>query len=275
MENGAPPNFWRGSSLSPPPHDPFHLTSVTRRFPWIKWWVVAEVIGVVVLAAWLILRSPRTESPTTAAPVTRDTSISTAQDVPTGSAADADSLLLDVRTLDSSIVVDLRYRDSNNFTGAPLPGYEGNRALLRREAAAALARVQAALAGEGLGLLVYDGYRPVRATEAMVKWTVRVQREDLVTDGYISDRSRHNLGVAIDCTLIDRATGRPLDMGVAYDTFSRDAHTANATGTAAVNRARFVAAMAREGFKNYEQEWWHFSFDVPAPSLRRFDEVIR
>jgi D-alanyl-D-alanine dipeptidase len=237
--------------------------------------VIAEVVGVVGFATWLIMRSPRPADTPMNAPVTRDTSISTAQDVPTGTAAEANTLLVDVRSLDSSIAVDLRYRDRDNFTGAPLPGYEGNRALLRREAAAALARVQGALAREGLGLLIYDGYRPVRATEAMVAWTVRVHRENLVTDGYISDRSRHNLGVAIDCTLIERGSRRPLDMGVAFDTFSSDSHTANATGQAAVNRARFVAAMAREGFKNYEQEWWHFSYDVPAASLRRFDQVIR
>ncbi len=245
-----------------------------RRRSWLTWWVIVEAIALVAGVAWFTMfRTPRSNTPL--APVTRDTSITTALDVPAGTAADADTLLTDLRTLDSTIVVDLRYRDANNFTGAPLPGYEGNRAFLRREAAVSLAKVQGALKAEGLGLLVYDGYRPVRATEAMVAWTVREHREDLVTDGYISDRSRHNLGLALDCTLIDLKLGRPLDMGVAFDTFSADSHTANAVGQVAANRARFVAAMAREGFKNYEQEWWHFSYDVPAASLRRFNEVIR
>jgi D-alanyl-D-alanine dipeptidase len=107
----------------------------------------------------------------------------------------------------------------------------------------------------------------------MVAWTRRTGRESLVRDGYISDRSRHNLGLAIDCTLIDRRTGQELDMGTPFDTFSAAAHTANATGNVAANRARFVAAMAREGWTNYAQEWWHFSYDVAAP--RRFDIVIR
>ena len=79
----------------------------------------------------------------------------------------AEQLLVDVRALDSTIRVDARYAGPDNFTGAPLPGYYANRALLRREAAEALARVQRRLAVEGLGLKVWDGYRPVRATLAM------------------------------------------------------------------------------------------------------------
>jgi len=185
----------------------------------------------------------------------------------------ADSLLTDVRTLDSTIGVELRYATSNNFTGAPLPGYFANRAFLRREAAAALARVQADLRPQGLGLKIFDAYRPVRATLAMVDWTERVHRSDLLKDGYIASRSRHNLGLAIDLTLIQLASGKELEMGTPFDTFSAAAHTANATGEAAANRQRLQAAMEREGFVNYDQEWWHFSFDVPNPL--RFDRVIQ
>ncbi len=190
-----------------------------------------------------------------------------------GTAADADTLLMDVQRLDSTILVDMRYRDSANFTGAPLPGYEANRALLHRNAAAALARVQFALREEGLSLKVFDAYRPVRATLAMVAWAQSVGREDLITDGYIADRSRHNLGLAIDCTLVDLATGAELDMGTPFDTFTDAAHTANAEGLVAVNRLRFVTAMAREGFVNYDREWWHFSYTVSSPL--RFDVPIR
>lgn len=190
-----------------------------------------------------------------------------------GTAADADTLLVDVRSLDSTIVVDMRYRDSGNFTGAPLPGYEANRALLHRDAASALARVQMSLRAEGLSLKVFDAYRPARATNAMVDWAERNQRIDLVTNGYIADRSRHNLGVAIDCTLIDLATGEELDMGSEFDTFSNASHTANATGRAAVNRLRLVVAMAREGFSSYDKEWWHYSVVVPSPL--RFDIPVR
>ena len=185
----------------------------------------------------------------------------------------ADTLLAEVGRIDSSIVVDLRYATSNNFTGAPLPGYLANRAYLRREAALALSRVQRDLQPRGLGLKVFDSYRPVRATLAMVEWTQRVNRPDLLTDGYIASRSRHNLGLAIDLTLIDLATGRELEMGTPFDTFSAAAHTANASGEAAANRQKLKVAMEREGFVNYDQEWWHFSFNAPNPL--RFDRPIQ
>ena len=185
----------------------------------------------------------------------------------------ADTLLAEVSRIDSTIVVDLRYATSNNFTGAPLPGYLANRAYLRREAAVALSRVQRDLQPRGLGIKIFDAYRPVRATLAMVDWTQRVNRPDLLTDGYIASRSRHNLGLAIDLTLINLATGQELKMGTPFDTFSAAAHTANASGEAAANRQRLKAAMEREGFVNYDQEWWHFSFAVPNPL--RFDRPIR
>ncbi|HEY1951916.1 MAG TPA: M15 family metallopeptidase [Gemmatimonadaceae bacterium] len=208
-------------------------------------------------------------------PETRVTSVAppvNTADLPIAADATADSLLADVRALDPSIVVRLRYATSNNFTGAPLPGYLANKALLRREAAVALARVQARLRSAGLGIEVFDAYRPVRATLAMVEWTKRVNRPDLLANGYIASRSRHNLGLAIDCTLIELANGRELEMGTPFDTFSADAHTANATGVAAANRQRLKSAMESEGFVNYDQEWWHFSYDVPNPL--RFDRVI-
>ena len=203
------------------------------------------------------------------------TAVTTAEAPPSdlGTAAQAETLLVDVRRGAPDIRVEMRYATSNNFTGAPLPGYEANRALLRREAAAALARVQGTLRPRGLGLLVYDAYRPVRATEAMVAWTERVGRQDLIRDGYIASRSRHNLGVAVDLTLIDLATGGALEMGTAYDEFSPAAHTANAEGSIAANRRLLVEAMESEGFTNYDQEWWHFSFEVSTPL--RFDVVVR
>lgn len=198
--------------------------------------------------------------------------INTAE-LPVVSDAHAESLLVDVQSLDPGIVVEARYATANNFTGAPLPGYHANRALLHREAASALARVQQRATREGIGLKVWDGYRPVRATLAMMEWTRRVGREDLVRDGYIAARSRHNLGLAVDLTLVSRATGGELAMGTPYDTFSAAAHTANAAGDVAANRQRLVRLMESEGFRNYPQEWWHFSFEA-QPALR-FDLPIR
>jgi zinc D-Ala-D-Ala dipeptidase len=207
------------------------------------------------------------EQPTPASP-----SVNT-DELPVETKAAAESLLVDVRSLDSTIQVDARYAGSNNFTGAPLPGYEAPRALLRREAAHALVRVQARLRTGDLGLLIFDGYRPVRATLAMVKWAEQTGRRDLLDQGYIARRSRHNLGLAVDLTLIDPQSGTILDMGTPFDTFSDSAHTANASGRVMRYRQILVRAMESEGFKNYEKEWWHFSYDVP--NARPFDEVIR
>lgn len=206
-------------------------------------------------------------------PVTADTSVRTADATPTGSDADADTLLVNVQSLDSTIRVDMRYRNKDNFTGARLAGYEANHAFMRREAATALVQVQASLKKEGLGLKIWDAYRPIRATLAMVEWTKKVHREDLVRDGYISDRSKHNLGAAIDLTLVQLVSGKELDLGTPHDSFAAEAHTANATGVIAANRAKLVGVMQAAGFVNYDMEWWHFSFALTNPM--RFDRVIK
>ncbi len=187
----------------------------------------------------------------------------------------ARQLLSDVRALDSTIVVETRYATSRNFTGAPLPGYEVNRALLRNEAAAALARVQRRLMSGGMGLKVFDGYRPVRATLAMVEWARRTGQMHLIQDGYIASRSRHNLGLAVDLTLVDMSVGgREVDMGTPYDTFSDAAHYANATGRTLRYRQLLRRVMESEGFTQYDQEWWHYSYEVPGSPLA-FDMVVR
>ena len=193
--------------------------------------------------------------------------------VPTGSDAEADSLLVDVRSVDGTIQVDARYATSDNFTGKPLPGYEAPRALLRREVAVALGGVQARLRSGGLGLRVFDGYRPVRATLAMVDWAERTGRRELVDSGYIARRSRHNLAVAVDLTMVDLATRTEIPMGTPFDSFTRAAHTANAEGSVQRYRQVLVRAMESEGFQNYEKEWWHFSY--PVEGAMAFDRVIR
>lgn len=187
--------------------------------------------------------------------------------------AAAESLLVDVRSVDSTIVVDARYATPDNFTGQPLPGYQAPRVLLRREPAAALGRVQARLRTGGLGLKVFDGYRPVRATLAMVDWAERTGRRELVDSGYIARRSRHNLGVAVDLTMVDPASGSEVPMGTPFDTFTPEAHTANATGRVRRYRQILVQVMESEGFRNYEKEWWHFSY--PVPGAVAFDRAIR
>jgi zinc D-Ala-D-Ala dipeptidase len=187
----------------------------------------------------------------------------------------ARQLLADVRSGDSTIQVEVRYATANNFTGAPLPGYLRNRAYLRKEAAAALGRVQKRLRSGGMGLKVFDGYRPVQATQGMVEWARRTGQMHLIQDGYIASRSRHNLGLAVDLTLVDFSVGgREVDMGTPYDTFSESAHWANATGRTLRYRQLLRTVMEKEGFKQYDQEWWHYSFEVPGEPVA-FDMPVQ
>lgn len=179
---------------------------------------------------------------------------------PASSPKAARSPLVDI---DPSIVVDLRYATANNFTGAPLPGYGANRALLRPAAAAALLRVEQGLRAQGLTIVVLDAYRPVRATLAMVSWARRVGRPELIGP-YIASRSQHNTGTAVDVTLAPVAGGPQLDMGAPFDTFGPGASYANATGAALDGRRTLRTAMAAAGFAPYDTEWWHFGVSVPG-----------
>lgn len=188
-----------------------------------------------------------------------------APEQPTAPDSVARMKLADVAAAVPGARFELRYATSRNFTGAVLPGYGAPTPLLRREAATALAQVQQELEAQGLGLKVWDAYRPVRATLGMVAWCERNQRTELLDQGYIARRSRHNQGVAIDLTVVDLKTGRELDMGTGFDEFSERAHTANAAGPVAANRRILGDAMRHAGFVNYVDEWWHFSFDVPDP----------
>ena len=185
----------------------------------------------------------------------------------------SDSVLVDVRSSDPTIQTDLRYATTNNFTGAPLPGYEAPRALLRPEAAAALSRVQARLRCQNLGLRVLDAYRPLRASRAMVDWAERTGNRSLVEKGYIPERSRHNLGASVDVTLVDLATGTEVIPTTTFDNFSGIPDTANATAEALRYRKLLVQAMESEGFSPFGRTWWHFNY--PAEGAVPLDRVIR
>jgi len=164
---------------------------------------------------------------------------------------------------------DIRYHTADNFTGAPLPGYGAPGAWLQREPAEALSAVQASLETDGLGLLVFDAYRPLRGTLAMVAWAERTDQVHLLDDGYIARRSGHNKGHTIDLTLVDLSSGEPLDMDTPWDTLSEASHTRNATGEALANRLRLKAAMEAFGWKNYHKEWWHYSFTMEGKQEHR------
>lgn len=175
--------------------------------------------------------------------------------------------LVDLGTLDPAPVLDVRYATAHNFTGSPLPGYAQPRALLRPRAAEALERVGERLRRQGYGLKVWDAYRPVRATLAMVEWAEGSGNLWVLEEGYVARRSGHNRGTTVDLTLVRLDTGEELDMGTAYDHFSEAAHTANAVGEVLRNRRILLDAMAAEGWENYPKEWWHFSLSGEDPPL--------
>jgi len=162
---------------------------------------------------------------------------------------------VEVRSIDSTIVIDLRYATANNFTGQVL--YDTPRCFLRKSVAERLARVQKKLQKQGLGLKIWDGYRPLSVQKKM--WA-------LVPDSrYVANPkhgSRHNRGAAVDVTLVD-STGRELHMPTGFDDFTPKAHR-NWTGkdTLAIrNRQILEKAMTSEGFIPLSTEWWHF--DAP------------
>ena len=169
--------------------------------------------------------------------------------------------LVNILRLAPGIRLDLRYTTRRNITGERLPGYCRPWALLMRPVALDLARVQRYLRRRGHGLLVLDAYRPARATRALVDWARRTGRGHLVGT-YIASRSNHNLGSAVDLTLVRLRDGRRLRMGGGYDRLSARAHTLNASGAALRNRLALKSAMERFGFVNYHREWWHYDHRV-------------
>jgi D-alanyl-D-alanine dipeptidase len=208
-----------------------------------------------------------------------------------------------LRDADPSIAQDIRYAGAHNFVGRPLPGYDTAECVLRDIAAHALLAVQVELVAQGLGLKVYDCYRPARAVQEMVRWAragasdrtdqhfyPHVPRGALVRQGYIGAHSAHSTGLAVDVTLIGRPATMParasgpcggppddsLDMGTSFDCFDPQSYSTNAVIGAAATRLRalLIALMERHGFVNYRREWWHFTFSDRPIGAAAFDFPI-
>jgi zinc D-Ala-D-Ala dipeptidase len=172
--------------------------------------------------------------------------------------------LVDVHRYGPGIQTDVRYATKDNVTGKRLAGYCKPWALMLGSAARDLGAVQHDLRRHNRGLLVLDAYRPVRATKALVRWAERTGHGDLVGT-YIARRSRHNLGTAVDLTLVRWSDKRKLRMGSGFDELSPRAHTYNAKGRALANRLELKHAMERHGFTNYTTEWWHYEHSPSGP----------
>lgn len=188
------------------------------------------------------------------------------------------------------MVVELRYHSSRNFVGHPIDGYKGERAILTAPTAAALAEIQAELRGFGLGIKIFDAYRPQRAVDHFVRWAKDVadtqnkarfyphtDKRDLFTQGYIAERSGHSRGSTVDVTLVNHSPPhQPLDMGTPFDFFSVSSwpEHPSLTPQQRANRLLLQSLMVKHGFKPYPKEWWHFTLkDEPYPDTY-FDFVI-
>ncbi|MEP6675255.1 MAG: M15 family metallopeptidase [Ferruginibacter sp.] len=173
---------------------------------------------------------------------------------------DADKLMLDVKQQVPDIVLDLRYATLNNFMHTKLYPFLTT-TFLRRPAVLALVKVQNELKLKGLGIKIFDAYRPYSVTEKM--W------EPVQDDRYAADPKKgsgHNRGIAVDLTIIDLRTKKELDMGTGFDNFTDSAHHNFIQLPEAVlkNRVFLKTIMEKNGFKALDTEWWHYSLSDAA-----------
>lgn len=165
--------------------------------------------------------------------------------------------LVELTKLDPTILLDIRYASTNNFMSVPL--YTSARAFMQRSAAESVVRAHRELAKQGFGLLIHDAYRPWYVTKMFWEATPDAERI-FVADP--SHGSRHNRGCAVDLTLYDLATKKPIIMVGGYDEFSDRSFPDYLGGTSLQRWHREVLreAMEMQGFKVYENEWWHFDY---------------
>lgn len=181
------------------------------------------------------------------------------------------------------IMVNLRYCGYDNFVGRPIAGYTtGCRAILRRDAAECLRKAQTELNAKGLGLLVWDAYRPHRAMEDFYAWSKtpddrmkieyfpNITKQGIYDGKYIRRSSEHSLGVAVDVTIIDLASGKELDMGSGFDFLDPSSATryTGVTPEQHANRMLLRDTMDRAGMRNYKREWWHYFLKNRGDSTR-------
>ena len=151
------------------------------------------------------------------------------------------------------LVLDIRYATTNNFTGQKV--YPDARCFLRRATAGKLKRVQKELASQGLGLKIFDGFRPLAVQRRF--WEI------MPDERYVANPakgSRHNRGAAVDLTLIRLSDGRELPMPTPFDDFSERAGRDYPDLPAEVirNRDLLRRVMEKHGFIALPTEWWHF-----------------
>lgn len=163
--------------------------------------------------------------------------------------------LVDLEKFIPGIVLDIRYATTNNFTGEKI--YTLAKAYARKPVAEAVKRAQAELAKQGLGIKIFDAYRPYSAT---VKFYEVYKDTTYVASPYKG--SRHNRGCAIDMTIINLKNGEELQMPTGYDSFKKEAWPSTPVKDPVIrkNRQLIIDVMQKYGFKVNGSEWWHFDF---------------
>lgn len=161
---------------------------------------------------------------------------------------------IELNKMNPNILLDIRYATTNNFTGKVV--YPEARAFLVKEAALSLDSVQKELETMGLGLKIFDGYRPLSVQK--IFWEI------MPDERYVADPkkgSRHNRGMAVDLTLVYK-DGKELSMPTEYDDFTEKAHRdyLNLTEEQIKNSKILENVMTKYGFTGLPTEWWHFDY---------------
>jgi len=180
-----------------------------------------------------------------------------AQNAPPKEDKKREAHLVELITLDSTIKLDIRYATDNNFVGRAV--YPEARAFLQKPAAKAVANVHKKLRKQGLGLVIFDGYRPWAITKLF--WEVVPEdKRKFVADP--AKGSKHNRGCAVDLSIFDLKTGELIEMPSGFDEFTERASPDYKGGTEKqrANREMLRKLMEDEGFTVNPNEWWHFDY---------------
>ena len=177
---------------------------------------------------------------------------------------------------------DAKYATWDNFTGKPVDGYIANRIVGTSALCAALDESREKAESLGVGLLLWDGYRPQRAVDCFVRWSQQpedgrtklrhypnIDRAAMFEKGYVAIKSGHSRGSTVDLTLYDLATGELVPMGSDHDFMDQISHhgAEQITKVEASNREHLRSLMEACGFVAYECEWWHYTLkDEPYPA---------
>lgn len=169
--------------------------------------------------------------------------------------ADPNKELIDLEKLVPGLVMDIRYATTNNFTHEKI--YNMAKAYARKPVAEALKKVQEELKPQGLGIKMFDAYRPYKAT---IKFYEVYRDTTYVASPYRG--SRHNRGCALDLTVIDLKTGEELKMPTEYDSFKKEAWPSTPVSDPLIRRNRqlLIGVMTKYGFRVNGSEWWHYDF---------------